>query len=425
MKFSIALTAVLLVAGMCVGISQRRACVASRAERDRLLEQVRDLGIGREITPRRRVERPSDGRLALPELVALGREIAGDLAGADEEVRERAMGIFERMSELDGAELESLIVGLREDRGLADEVRRPWVEFAWVSLAEVEPAAALRLLAVDSEISGNLELVQRVVAKALGEWAAIAPAAALEWARDSGVPLGEDAMGALLRGMAQDDPEMALRSISELGMLEKGEAWRTIAGAGQTPEARAGILAAFRKMLGGLTNDEEKAELRTVVLSGIAGTWVGDGFDEISSWMGAQNLSAVEREGFAAGLVYEMTGAETGRWIEWVEGAVSPAMRAERVGNLVSQWTQQDYLAAGQWLTEVPDGPAKTPAVCAYAETVAEYEPQVAAQWALTLPAGEARQRTLLRIYQNWPKADAAAAAAFAKEQGLVSDSAR
>jgi hypothetical protein len=100
-------------------------------------------------------------------------------------------------------------------------------------------------------------------------------------------------------------------------------------------------------------------------------------------------------------------------------------MRAERVGNLVSQWTQQDYLAAGQWLTEVPDGPAKTPAVCAYAETVAEYEPQVAAQWALTLPAGEARQRTLLRIYQNWPKADAAAAAAFAKEQGLVSDSAR
>lgn len=58
-------------------------------------------------------------------------------------------------------------------------------------------------------------------------------------------------------------------------------------------------------------------------------------------------------------------------------------------------------------------------------EAVAEYEPQVAAQWALTLPAGEARQRTLLRIYQNWPKADAAAAAAFAKEQGLLSDSAR
>ena len=257
MKFSIALTAVILVAGMCVGISQRRACVVSRAERDRLLEQVRDLGIGREIAPRRRVERSSDGRLALPELVALGREIAGDLAGADEKVRERAMGIFERMSELDGAELESLITGLREDRGLTDEVRRQWVEFAWVSLAEVEPAAALRLLAVDSEISGNLELVQRVVAKALGEWAAIAPAAALEWARDSGVPLGEDALGGFLRGMAQDDPEMALRSISELGILEKGEAWRTIAGAGQTPEARAGILAAFRKMLGGLTNDGE------------------------------------------------------------------------------------------------------------------------------------------------------------------------
>ena len=53
---------------------------------------------------------------------------------------------------------------------------------------------------------------------------------------------------------------------------------------------------------------------------------------------------------------------------------------------------------------------------------MASYHPQVAAQWALTLPDGDERDATLKQIYQNWPKTDAAAieaAAAFAKENGI------
>ena len=91
----------------------------------------------------------------------------------------------------------------------------------------------------------------------------------------------------------------------------------------------------------------------------------------------------------------------------------------QNVENLVGQWTQQDYQAAGKWLAAAADGPAKQAAVSTYAGTVAEYEPQTAVQWALTIPAGEQRQSTFEAIYQNWPKADAEAAAVFAKQYGV------
>ena len=74
------------------------------------------------------------------------------------------------------------------------------------------------------------------------------------------------------------------------------------------------------------------------------------------------------------------------------------------VRDLVGEWTQQDYVSAGKWLSAFPDGPAKSAAVEAYAEAVAEYEPHVAAQWAMTLPPGRARDSPC-GVYQNWPEA--------------------
>jgi hypothetical protein len=425
MKFLFLATSVIFAVLLAVGMSQRREHLASRAERDRLLERARDMGLVSELeagepTKRRRHRGPVEGRLALPELLALGREIPGGLDGADEHSRDKVFELFGRMTELSGDELESLIDDLQSAPGLTDELRQQYLGFSWVILAELAPAAALQRLGEGGEEwLEDEEILQRVVAKALGEWAAQDPAAALQWAREAGVVLEDAALKSLLTGMAQQDPERALESFSELGVVEPGEMLRAIAGAGKTPEARALILAAFRKKLAALADAPARDALRAMVLKGMADSLSGEGFGEVSSWISSQKLSPAECEGFAAGLDYEVTGGDTGAWIAWVERAVPAATRGERVGSLVSQWTQQDYLAAGQWLTQLPAGEARIPAVCAYAETVAEYDPQVAVQWALTLPAGAARVKTMQRIYQNWPKSDAAAAAQFAREQGF------
>lgn len=117
-----------------------------------------------------------------------------------------------------------------------------------------------------------------------------------------------------------------------------------------------------------------------------------------------------------------MKSEETGQWVEWV-GQTLPAGQADpNIKNMVRQWTQDDYQAAGSWLATSPEGPAKNTAVRSYAETVSDYDPETAAQWAMTLPPGKDRETTLKAIYDNWPKKDPtaeAAAAAFAKEHGI------
>jgi hypothetical protein len=86
---------------------------------------------------------------------------------------------------------------------------------------------------------------------------------------------------------------------------------------------------------------------------------------------------------------------------------------------LIQRWTTEDYQAAGKWLATTPESPAKNTAVSSYAQTIANYEPQTAAQWALTLPPGENRDNTLKRIYSYWPKDDPGGAAAFAKKHSI------
>ena len=54
-----------------------------------------------------------------------------------------------------------------------------------------------------------------------------------------------------------------------------------------------------------------------------------------------------------------------------------------------------------------------------YAETLAPFEPDSAAQWAMTLPPGKDREETLANIYEKWPKNDESAKKAFAKLHGI------
>jgi hypothetical protein len=65
---------------------------------------------------------------------------------------------------------------------------------------------------------------------------------------------------------------------------------------------------------------------------------------------------------------------------------------------LVEQWTRNDYKAAGEWIGTLADGPAKNAAIKSFAKTVAPYEPEAAAQWANSLPAGKERDEVLRTI---------------------------
>jgi len=97
----------------------------------------------------------------------------------------------------------------------------------------------------------------------------------------------------------------------------------------------------------------------------------------------------------------------------------NPARNSSDVWSIAWTWTKKDYKAAGEWLNQAAEGPVKQAVVKAYAEMVAYQDPEVAAQWAVTLPAGKERDRVLKRVRDEWTKKDEAAAAEFARKNGM------
>jgi hypothetical protein len=135
--------------------------------------------------------------------------------------------------------------------------------------------------------------------------------------------------------------------------------------------------------------------------------------------MESMNLTKEELASLAGGLGYYGTAAETGQWITWIETNLTPEDADSPVRELMGEWTEQDYLAAGNWLATAPEGQAKQAAVVSYVEAVSTYEPQIAEQWALTLPVGEQRDEALGVIRENWPDSDPDGAKAFAARHGM------
>ena len=185
--------------------------------------------------------------------------------------------------------------------------------------------------------------------------------------------------------------------------------------AAKTPAERTTTLTALREHLATLTDEKAKMKLSNTAMNNLANSVAREGFDAGSKWIAGANFTPAELENFAEGLQGSVKSEDSGRWIEWIGEKLPPDKAAENIGNLVSNWTRNDYQAAGKWLGTAPDGPAKNAAVRSYAETVSRYEPETAAEWAMTLPPGKDRDETLRNIYHNLPEEAPAARETFKK----------
>jgi hypothetical protein len=265
-----------------------------------------------------------------------------------------------------------------------------------------------------------------VVSLALSGWAKDDPMGALEWVRKNGEKfpdlVTDDAKLGLITGAAAQDPKLALQLIGELKLKDPNNSIRTITYAAKTPEERTATLAALREHFATVTDQAERDRLMNTAFSSLADNTAEDGFAAATQWISTAELSPKELETLATNLTYNVKSEETGQWIGWL-GETLPAGKAdEPIRDMIRHWTQSDYQAAGTWLAKAADSPTKQVAVRGYAETVAKYDPETAAQWALTLPAGKDRTETLRQIYQQWPKTDDASKAAaetFKTEHGI------
>lgn len=441
MKHTLIITAGLAVAIGLVGWRNQSRISTIRTERQALYSEAERLGIttGAEspeaettAAHRRRPDREAAAKATAAEVIAFAKEMEAmqkqggnpnaDMAG----FQERVLALMDRMTSLDSAQLKALIAEFRNAPGLSDEIRQGLIGFSVMTLSKEHPRTALELFTESSDLFPDNRMSKHMVSSALGEWAKKDPDAALKWMRANKEKHTDLITGQtkqhLISGVAQTDPKRAFQLLAELSdgsSPEMNNPLNAIMQAARTPAQRTATLEAFREYAAGLPAGDGRTHATQQAISQLASQMAGEGFESSTAWITSAKLSPEEMEAFSDGITYNSKPEDKAKWIGWVTETMPPEKSASQVKQIVSQWTRDDYKAAGEWLVAEPDGPSKNTAIQAYAETVAPYEPDTAAQWALTLPAGKERDNTLKRIHRELKGKDADAAAAFAEKHGI------
>ena len=432
MKKSIVLSLIILALGAAVRLFQERQLAALQQDYQKLTAAAGPLGVTGDfpeprLTKRQRDQRDDQALAIAGEWIAMIREAeALEKSGerADEAFARRAASLEDRLHALDASQLKRIITEVRGNGQISEDGRRKIIVLSIEAIAEKYPAMALALVLECSDLLGKNEAHRHLLTYALSGLATTQPQAAAEWIERNAASYAATAADythrEVISSIAETDPKLAFKLLGSLQLEDPSNAIRAIIATSEDhPEKRDAILAALRGHLATVSNVEDRQKLRDEAFESFARNLGKEDIESVSRWIANSKLTPEEKSHFAAGLSYSTTKENTGRWVEWLSANVPADRLAEPVKDIVGDWTQQDYQAAGQWLATAPENPAKHPAILAYAAAVAEYEPQVAGQWAMTLPAGPVRTETLKVIYQNWPTSDPVGAAAFAREHGM------
>ena len=442
MKISIVLAVLILAVGAMFGWHDRQQLVASRETHGRLAAEAAQFGISIDLKnpadPVRltkrgdRVDRETEdaeARLVAREFIAFAKEMEAieEKGGSpDAAMQQLIMAFVDRMMSLDSAQLKILVAEVRAAPDLQDETRQGLIGFSIMTLANDHPQSALVLqIESSTDSSGVLKtdgMGMQVISTSLAKWAAEDPLGALDWVRENGEKYRALVTDSTKRGMisavAANDPKLAFHLIGELGL--SADSVGSVVGAAKTPEERTATLAALREHLASLPEGEARQQ---ALKSGIRYFALGaakEGFEAGSQWIDSAGFTPEQLAGLAGGgFAQQVKIEDTGKWVEWMGENLPEGKSNDDISQMVRHWTTDDYQAAGKWLAATPDGPAKIISIRSYAETVANYEPQTAAQWALTLPPGKDRDETLKHIYHAWPEKDDAAKEVFAKQHGI------
>ncbi len=435
MKISIAASILILLVAALFGVPNHQRLATIRESHAKLVADAAQLGVSIDsdhpddpvrITKRGREDKEADARAAATEFIAFAREMeAMQKKGGppDEAMQKRIMEIMDRMMSLDSAQLKILIAEVRAAKDLKDEMRQGLIGFSIMTLSNDHPQAALALFTESSDLFTENGMGNHVISSSLAKWAKDDPLAAVEWVKKNSAKfpdlITDDAKRGLISGTAAQDPRLAFKLIGELGIKETSQSINGIILAAKTPEARTATLTALREHLATITDEKARTELSENAVRRFAQSMAEAGFEASTRWISESNFTPTELDSLASGLSGSVKSGETGKWIEWIGEKLPPDKADDSIRNLVNNWTRNDYQAAGTWLAAAPDGPTKNTAIRSYAGMVAEYEPETAAQWALTLPPGKDREQTLKTIYRNWPEDDTAAKEAFKQKHGI------
>jgi hypothetical protein len=423
MKSSIALSALILAVAAGVGWYNNQRLVAVRENQAKLVATATKLGIvldpspstdSKRATKRGRESGQENSKInaeaTASDLIAMAKEIEvlkkqGELT--DVAAHRRLQKDLDRVMLLDAAQLKTFLAALGTAENLTAESRRGIIESCFGRLAQEHPETALILCTESADLVGDQRRTQHFSYMALSAWARQEPASSMAWVRknEQKFPklITEDFKITTARGIANSDPQLALKSIAELNIKDSTRAVFDIAYAARSPASRTANLAAIRDHIGSLPDEKSRGEATMNAMGGLAHSLETEGYAAATQWIAGEKFSPAELGKLTEAFHDFRKSDGAGAWIDWMGANLPTGNSVGHIDKLVRKWTKDDYQAAGKWLATTPASPTKNTAVRSYAETVSQYDPAVAIQWAMTLPPGPDRDATLKHIQDKNP----------------------
>ncbi len=275
---------------------------------------------------------------------------------------------------------------------LRDFSPKPWIVREW---AGKDPAGAAEYLT-------NLPPQQRAESvSAIAEaWARQDPEAALEWARTR-VEEGEraGALGGSLAALAETAPAKAAALLSSLqGTKLDLRAFNVSLLARNWAGSDLAAAAGWAK---GLSDPW----LRAAAVSGVLAQWVE------RDPRGAANFALSVQDGT------KPDGGELDARTRFAhryavpQGGL-PLSPDERLGSILSSWSQQDWQAASDWVNQLPAGRAHDAALKGLCQgLIVAAQPEQAAAFVASLPPGAVQSEAAADVVARWAQQDPKAAA--------------
>lgn len=417
MKASLLVSALILAVSGLLGWKQHGQLVSVRESHHLVEEEARALGLdpnalltaGKPPLPTKSGREDPAAKIAAAksfakELIDFAkkmkeREKSGE--PPDEKFQKQIMETLGRFMDLNPAQIKAVIAEFKESTDVDDEMRRGMIGFSIMMLANDQPEAALTLATESVGIKGMEDMLGHTVSTSLGKWAEKDPLAAMDWVKKNSEKysklITEDTKAAILAGAAKQDPKLALGMVNDLGLKEPHQVANGLARSARSAEERTALLQTLRA-------DKSQGDVAKSTLNALGGQLTNEGFEASQAWLSSATLSKEESQSIAQGISSWQAGADSGKWIEWMNGKVPDDTLKQKTDELVQQWTRTDYKAAGEWIGTLEDGTAKNSAIKSFARTVAPYEPEAAAQWANSLPEGKERDELLETIRKTKKK---------------------
>lgn len=431
MKISIAISALILAAALGLGWMIDGRLAAARVKEHQLTAEAQRLGISdgdahsTRSANRVRIDRNVEAKLIAVEQIQLVKALEQG-GRRDEAWKKRSQECYERIAALDASGLKILITDLLASEELSQKGRAEAVSwFLSVNLAEKDPRGALAFATEHvAALSHDRSCMAEIISNSLGHWAKDDPLAAVEWMKKNAAEF-PDAMriqsqSNVLTAAAKIDPKLAFMLITklELNYSDSHGALHTVVTAAATDEQRNATLAALREFRDTHKSEKEISRAAEEMVGYFSQGLRKQDFADASKWVEEAKLNERELANFCERLSNGIV-EDTGKWLEWMGNTFPPGKGDGCIMDMIRSWTNQDYEAAGKWLTTAPDGPAKNAAIRGYALTIFEHDRETAMQWLMTLPPDERRENTLRFILVNELRDDPEAAAAFKEKHGI------